>query len=164
MFLIIIIIEHFIRRLPLVHSALKAYENSSSVVKYGAEMIESYAAPIYDKLGYDRKLKEVRYTYTYRQKSCYLMESTIVVTWRRGYSCRHLSSCARITPWHRAYCPPACQIETLFQIHLTSSPLHTLSTYPEEPLATDRAPCRIGGRDDSCSDQRRKYEMFTLLY
>lgn len=80
MFLIIIIIEHFIRRLPLVHSALKAYENSSSVVKYGAEMIESYAAPIYDKLGYDRKLKEVRYTYTYRQKSCYLMESTIVVT------------------------------------------------------------------------------------
>ncbi|KAG2205641.1 hypothetical protein INT47_007997, partial [Mucor saturninus] len=49
---------HFIRRLPLVHSALKAYENSSSVVKYGAEMIESYAGPIYDKLGYDRKLKE----------------------------------------------------------------------------------------------------------
>lgn len=51
--------EHFIRRLPLVHTALKAYENSSSVVKYGAEMIESYAGPIYDKLGYDRKLKEV---------------------------------------------------------------------------------------------------------
>ncbi|KAL7318639.1 transcriptional regulator opi1 [Mucor circinelloides] len=50
--------EHFIRRLPLVHTALKAYENSSSVVKYGAEMIESYAGPIYDKLGYDRKLKE----------------------------------------------------------------------------------------------------------
>ncbi|KAI8053172.1 transcription factor Opi1-domain-containing protein [Gilbertella persicaria] len=50
--------EHFIRRLPLVHSALKAYENSSSVVKYGAEMIESYAGPIYDKLGYDRKLKQ----------------------------------------------------------------------------------------------------------
>ncbi|KAL9551366.1 hypothetical protein MBANPS3_004298 [Mucor bainieri] len=50
--------EHFIRRLPLVHTALKAYENSSSVVRYGAEMIESYAGPIYDKLGYDRKLKE----------------------------------------------------------------------------------------------------------
>ncbi|CEP18506.1 hypothetical protein [Parasitella parasitica] len=50
--------EHFIRRLPLVHTALKAYENSSSVVKYGAEMIESYAGPIYDKFGYDRKLKE----------------------------------------------------------------------------------------------------------
>ncbi|OAD03731.1 hypothetical protein MUCCIDRAFT_156230 [Mucor lusitanicus CBS 277.49] len=50
--------EHFIRRLPLVHTALKAYESSSSVVKYGAEMIESYAGPIYDKLGYDRKLKE----------------------------------------------------------------------------------------------------------
>ncbi|CAO3644885.1 unnamed protein product [Mucor hiemalis] len=50
--------QHFIRRIPLVHTALKAYENSSSVVKYGAEMIESYAGPIYDKLGYDRKLKE----------------------------------------------------------------------------------------------------------
>lgn len=50
--------EHFIRRLPLVHTALRAYENSSSVVKYGAEMIESYAGPIYDKLGYERKLKE----------------------------------------------------------------------------------------------------------
>lgn len=58
---LIILIEHFIRRIPLVHSALKAYENSSSVVKYGAEMIESYAGPIYDKLGYDRKLKEVYY-------------------------------------------------------------------------------------------------------
>ncbi|KAI8636856.1 transcription factor Opi1-domain-containing protein [Parasitella parasitica] len=51
--------EHFIRRLPLVHTAIKAYENSSSVVKYGAEMIESYTGPIYDKLGYDRKLKDV---------------------------------------------------------------------------------------------------------
>ena len=52
---------HFISRLPLVNSALRAYESSSSVVKYGAEMIESYAGPIYDKLGYDRKLKpEVR--------------------------------------------------------------------------------------------------------
>lgn len=60
--------QHFIRRLPLVHSALKAYENSSSVVKYGAEMIESYAGPIYDKLGYDRKLKEVtRITHTCTQ-------------------------------------------------------------------------------------------------
>ncbi|KAI8352506.1 transcription factor Opi1-domain-containing protein [Blakeslea trispora] len=48
---------HFISRLTLVHSALKAYESSSSVVRYGAEMIESYAGPIYDKLGYDRKLK-----------------------------------------------------------------------------------------------------------
>jgi hypothetical protein len=46
---------HFIRRLPIVNSAIKAYENSSSV----AEMIGSYAGPIYDKLGYDRKLKEV---------------------------------------------------------------------------------------------------------
>lgn len=50
--------QHFIRRLPLVHTALKAYENSSSVVKYGAEMIGSYTGPIYDKLGYDRKLKQ----------------------------------------------------------------------------------------------------------
>lgn len=49
--------QHFIHR-TLVNTALKAYENSSSVVKYGAEMIESYAGPIYDKLGYDRKLKE----------------------------------------------------------------------------------------------------------
>ncbi|KAI8969723.1 transcription factor Opi1-domain-containing protein [Pilobolus umbonatus] len=39
----------FIRRLPLMDTALKAaYE--SSVVKYGAEMIESYTTPIYDKL------------------------------------------------------------------------------------------------------------------
>lgn len=49
--------NHFIHRvsnIPLVNSALKAYEsskNSSSVVKYGAEMVESIAAPIYGKFG-----------------------------------------------------------------------------------------------------------------
>ncbi|KAI7863635.1 hypothetical protein BDF14DRAFT_1336622 [Spinellus fusiger] len=49
--------HHFIHRvsnIPLVHSALRAYESSkasSSVVKYGAEMVESLAAPIYDKFG-----------------------------------------------------------------------------------------------------------------
>ncbi|KAI8080939.1 transcription factor Opi1-domain-containing protein, partial [Thamnidium elegans] len=48
---------HFIHRvsnIPLVNSALKAYEsskNSNSVVKYGAEMVESIAAPIYGKFG-----------------------------------------------------------------------------------------------------------------
>ncbi|CAO3703005.1 unnamed protein product [Rhizopus stolonifer] len=51
---------HFIRRLPLVDTALKAYENSSSVVKYGAEMIESYAVgPLYDRLGYERKFDQL---------------------------------------------------------------------------------------------------------
>ena len=49
--------NHFIHRvsnIPLLNSALKAYEsskNSSSVVKYGAEMVESIAAPIYGKFG-----------------------------------------------------------------------------------------------------------------
>ena len=49
--------SHFIHRvsnIPIVNSALKAYEsskNSSSVVKYGAEMVESIAAPIYGKFG-----------------------------------------------------------------------------------------------------------------
>ncbi|CEP06922.1 hypothetical protein [Parasitella parasitica] len=45
---------HRVSNIPLVNSALKAYEsskNSSSVVKYGAEMVESFAAPIYDKFG-----------------------------------------------------------------------------------------------------------------
>lgn len=48
---------HFIHRvsnIPIVHSALRAYEsskNSNSVVKYGAEMVESIAAPIYGKFG-----------------------------------------------------------------------------------------------------------------
>ena len=40
--------------IPLVNSALKVYENSknsSQVVKYGAQMVESFAAPIYDKFG-----------------------------------------------------------------------------------------------------------------
>ncbi|KAI9493702.1 transcription factor Opi1-domain-containing protein [Zychaea mexicana] len=40
--------------LPIVNSALRAYENtkqSNGVVKYGVEMVESFAAPIYDKLG-----------------------------------------------------------------------------------------------------------------
>lgn len=49
--------EHFIRRLPIVNTAIKAYENSSSSV---AGMIESYAGPIYDKLGYERKMKQVK--------------------------------------------------------------------------------------------------------
>ncbi|KAL0080386.1 transcription factor Opi1-domain-containing protein [Phycomyces blakesleeanus] len=49
--------QHFMHRvsnIPLVNSALRAYESSkasSSVVKYGAEMVESFAAPIYDKVG-----------------------------------------------------------------------------------------------------------------
>ncbi|KAG2205269.1 hypothetical protein INT47_009534 [Mucor saturninus] len=49
--------SHFIHRvsnIPLVNSALRAYEsskNSNSVVKYGAEMVESIAAPIYGKFG-----------------------------------------------------------------------------------------------------------------
>ncbi|CAO3610941.1 unnamed protein product [Cunninghamella echinulata] len=49
--------QHFIRRVsnhPLVHSALRVYESSkasSPVVKYGAEMVESFASPIYDKFG-----------------------------------------------------------------------------------------------------------------
>ncbi|ORE11502.1 hypothetical protein BCV72DRAFT_219634 [Rhizopus microsporus var. microsporus] len=48
---------HFIRRLPLIDSALKAYENS--IVKYGADMIDTYAvSPIYDKLGYSHKSQE----------------------------------------------------------------------------------------------------------
>ncbi|CAO0795410.1 unnamed protein product [Mucor circinelloides] len=45
---------HRVSNIPLVNSALKAYEsskNSSSVMKYGAEMVESFAAPIYDKFG-----------------------------------------------------------------------------------------------------------------
>ncbi|KAI8093672.1 transcription factor Opi1-domain-containing protein [Halteromyces radiatus] len=49
--------QHFMRRVsnhPFVHSALRAYESSkasSPVVKYGAEMMESIASPIYDKFG-----------------------------------------------------------------------------------------------------------------
>ncbi|KAI8336761.1 hypothetical protein BC941DRAFT_428023 [Chlamydoabsidia padenii] len=49
--------QHFIRRVsnhPFVHSALRAYESSkasSPVVKYGAEMVESFASPIYGKFG-----------------------------------------------------------------------------------------------------------------
>ncbi|ORZ20547.1 transcription factor Opi1-domain-containing protein [Absidia repens] len=49
--------QRFIRRVsnhPLVHSALRAYESSkasSPVVKYGAEMVESIASPIYGKFG-----------------------------------------------------------------------------------------------------------------
>ncbi|KAI9469726.1 MAG: transcription factor Opi1-domain-containing protein [Benjaminiella poitrasii] len=45
---------HRVSNIPIVNSALKAYEhskNSSSVMKYGAEMVESFAAPIYDKFG-----------------------------------------------------------------------------------------------------------------
>lgn len=41
-------------RFPLVNSALRAYQNtkeSNGVVKYGVEMVESFAAPIYDKFG-----------------------------------------------------------------------------------------------------------------
>ncbi|KAG1322921.1 hypothetical protein G6F62_009965 [Rhizopus arrhizus] len=43
-----------VSNIPLVNSALKVYENSknsSQVVKYGAQMVESFAAPIYDKFG-----------------------------------------------------------------------------------------------------------------
>jgi hypothetical protein len=49
--------QYFIRRVsnhPLVHSALRVYESSkasSPVVKYGAEMVESIASPIYGKFG-----------------------------------------------------------------------------------------------------------------
>ncbi|KAI8069848.1 transcription factor Opi1-domain-containing protein [Gilbertella persicaria] len=45
---------HRVSNIPLVNSALRVYENSknsSSVMKYGAEMVESFAAPIYDKFG-----------------------------------------------------------------------------------------------------------------
>ncbi|KAI8374816.1 transcription factor Opi1-domain-containing protein [Blakeslea trispora] len=45
---------HRVSNIPLVNSALRVYEsskNSSSVMKYGAEMVESLAAPIYDKFG-----------------------------------------------------------------------------------------------------------------
>ncbi|KAG0174047.1 hypothetical protein DFQ28_008909 [Apophysomyces sp. BC1034] len=45
---------HRVSNIPLVNSALRAYESSkqsNSVVKYGAEMVESFAAPIYDKFG-----------------------------------------------------------------------------------------------------------------
>lgn len=43
-----------VSNIPIVNSAIRVYEhskNSSSVVKYGAEMVESFAGPIYDKLG-----------------------------------------------------------------------------------------------------------------
>jgi hypothetical protein len=43
---------HRVSNLPILNSALKVYENSknsNSVVKYGAEMVESIAAPIYGK-------------------------------------------------------------------------------------------------------------------
>lgn len=49
--------QHLFRRVsnhPLVHSAIRVYESSkasSPVVKYGAEMVESFASPIYDKFG-----------------------------------------------------------------------------------------------------------------
>ncbi|KAI9020895.1 transcription factor Opi1-domain-containing protein [Phycomyces nitens] len=45
---------HRMSNLPIVNSALRVYESSkasSSYVKYGAEMVESLAAPIYDKVG-----------------------------------------------------------------------------------------------------------------
>ncbi|KAI8975253.1 transcription factor Opi1-domain-containing protein [Mycotypha africana] len=45
---------HRVSNIPIVNSALKAYEHSkstNSVMKYGAEMMESFAAPIYDKFG-----------------------------------------------------------------------------------------------------------------
>jgi hypothetical protein len=45
---------HRVSNIPLVNTALRAYEsskNSSNVVKYGAEMVESFATPIYDKFG-----------------------------------------------------------------------------------------------------------------
>ncbi|KAL0095551.1 transcription factor Opi1-domain-containing protein [Phycomyces blakesleeanus] len=45
---------HRMSNLPIVNSALRVYESSkasSSYVKYGAEMVESIAAPIYDKVG-----------------------------------------------------------------------------------------------------------------
>ncbi|SAL99855.1 hypothetical protein [Absidia glauca] len=55
--------QHFIRRVsnhPFVHSALRAYESSkasSPVVKYGAEMVESIASPIYGKFGRQSSLE-----------------------------------------------------------------------------------------------------------
>ncbi|KAI8878804.1 transcription factor Opi1 [Backusella circina FSU 941] len=45
---------HRVSNIPLVNSALRAYEsskNASYVVKYGAEMVESFATPLYDTLG-----------------------------------------------------------------------------------------------------------------
>ncbi|KAG2234252.1 hypothetical protein INT48_002842, partial [Thamnidium elegans] len=102
--------QHFIRRLPLVHTALKAYENSGSVVKYGAEMIESYAGPIYDKLGYDRKLKEatsdddddtIAATTALARASLYDNESN--VRSRNTREDRKSRACSRSTSPHRPY-------------------------------------------------------------
>ncbi|KAG0169434.1 hypothetical protein DFQ28_002224 [Apophysomyces sp. BC1034] len=45
---------HRVSNIPIVNNALRVYENSkasNSVVKYGAEMVESFASPIYDKFG-----------------------------------------------------------------------------------------------------------------
>lgn len=45
---------HRVSNIPLVNTALRAYEsskNSSTMMKYGAEMVESFATPIYDKFG-----------------------------------------------------------------------------------------------------------------
>ncbi|CAO3612923.1 unnamed protein product [Cunninghamella blakesleeana] len=44
---------HRVSNIPLVNSALKAYEKSTAqnMVKYGTDMVESFTAPIYDKFG-----------------------------------------------------------------------------------------------------------------
>lgn len=44
---------HRVSNIPLVNSALRAYEKSTAqnMVKYGTDMVESFTAPIYDKFG-----------------------------------------------------------------------------------------------------------------
>lgn len=45
---------HRVSNIPIVNSAIKVYENSknsSYVMKYGAEKVESLVGPIYDKFG-----------------------------------------------------------------------------------------------------------------
>lgn len=45
-----------VSNIPLVHSAMRVYEhskNSSTVMKYSVEKVESFVGPIYDKLGVD---------------------------------------------------------------------------------------------------------------
>ncbi|CAO3618405.1 unnamed protein product [Cunninghamella blakesleeana] len=62
--------QHLFRRVsnhPLVHSAIRVYESSkasSPVVKYGAEMVESFASPIYDKFSPQQQSNNMDTTYT----------------------------------------------------------------------------------------------------
>lgn len=85
---------HFIRRLPLIDSALKAYENS--IVKYGADMIDTYAVgPIYDKLGYSHK-SQVRMIITHLLLLILFLEGR-----RRHHSCNY-RPCSNILTRYRS--------------------------------------------------------------